>query len=197
MQQILYQREVLIDAPLTHVWQLVATEEGLRQWWGNTIHLEAKEGGRCEEWRPSRAGMSHWQGVVTLYAPPHELMMTLRAQEPQAETPEFTTISISLEAKGEQTRVYVTQRAFGMTTTTEVEQPQVPVPVPGKRQTTPLAQLQRPAPGALPIPAPLPVPATGRGLPNRSLTPQATDAVILTWQGRIERLLASAATGEN
>ena len=68
--QIIFQHETLINAPLSHVWQLVATEEGLRQWWGNAISLEAKEGGRCEEWRKQGQSVSHWQGVVTLYAPP-------------------------------------------------------------------------------------------------------------------------------
>src|SRR5215203_4571560 len=112
MQQVIVQREVVIDAPLAHVWQLVATEEGLRQWWGNTIFLEAKEGGRCEEWRNEArpgdlASPTRWQGVVTTYAPPYQLMLTMRAQDAPIEVPELTTIAISLEAKnnGEQTRV--------------------------------------------------------------------------------------------
>jgi hypothetical protein len=44
--QPIVRRELLIDAPLDHVWQLVATEDGLRQGWGNLIALEAQEGGQ-------------------------------------------------------------------------------------------------------------------------------------------------------
>jgi len=112
-QQLLFQREILIDAPLSDVWQLVGTEEGLRQWWGNTIYIEAKEGGRCEEWRPRQGVSTHWRGVVTLYAPPRELMLTLRAQDEQVQGPEFTTIAIALAARGDKTLVQVSQRAFG------------------------------------------------------------------------------------
>ena len=112
-QNFIVQREVLINAPLDHVWPLVATEAGLRQWWGNRIVLEPREGGRCEEWRSDRERALHWQGVVTIYTPPHHLMMTMRAQGRPQDTLELATISIALEARGEQTRVHVTHRAFG------------------------------------------------------------------------------------
>src|SRR5688572_15243261 len=91
--QPILRRELLIDASLDHVWQLIATEKGLRQWWGNPIALEAQEGGRCQEWRTQGERTTHWQGIVTLYAPPHQLMLTLQAQTPQQSEPELTTIA--------------------------------------------------------------------------------------------------------
>lgn len=195
MQQVTYQRDVLIDAPLAHVWQLVATEEGLRQWWGNTIFLEAKEGGRCEEWRNGPNGAAHWQGAVTLYSPPHQLMMTLRAQEPQADGPEITTISIALEANGEQTRVHVTQRAFSPTPAIGAEEQPLPDKQPAKPQGVPLAQLTRPAPGSLPMPSMTPMPATGAVKPTHNLlTRQLSDVLISTWQRRLASLVAISAT---
>lgn len=192
MQQIVVQREVLIDASLAHVWQLVATEEGLRQWWGNTIFLEAKEGGRCEEWRNDRQQPTRWQGVVTTYAPPHQLMLTMRAQEAQQEMPELTTIAITLEARnnGTQTRVHVTQRAFGamaaVGTVIEVDkeaQSKKPIEVP-------LAQLQRPAPGAYPLPQAASLPAVGSIYPSYTLlTQQQSEAIDFTWQQRLNTLI--------
>ena len=179
MTRVIFQREILINAPATHVWQLVATENGLRQWWGNTIYLEAKEGGRCEEWRPERDKTAHWQGVVTQYTPPHQLMLTLRAQEQQADGPELTTISIALEAKGDQTRVHVTQRAFA---SAPAISPRASTPQPDP-QGVPMSQLHQPAPGTIPMPAPLPQPTMGHAAPS--------DALTQTWQRRLSSLAAA------
>lgn len=189
MTQVIFQRELLIDAPRPHVWQLVATEDGLRQWWGNPISIETKEGGRCEEWRQAGDRPSYWRGVVTHYAPPHQLMLTLRAQEAQSDWPELTTISIELEAKGEQTRVQVTQRAFGAKSLIGtgdlhelVEQPTKP--------RSPLAQLDRVPPGSLPMPAQI-LPA-GRVEPLAFLISRdQADELGLVWQRRIAMLAAA------
>ncbi len=191
MTQIIFEREVLIYAPLVHVWQLVATESGLRQWWGNTIFLEAKVGGRCEEWRPAGHKTAHWQGVVTQYTPPHHLLLTLRAQEPQADGPELTTISIALESKREQTRVYVTQRAFGPASVVGTQDPRETFAQPDRPQSVPLAQLDQPAPGSLPMPVPQ-MPTTGQIDPSYNLfTRQQADALTLSWQRRLTNLAAA------
>jgi uncharacterized protein YndB with AHSA1/START domain len=167
----------------------VGTEEGLRQWWGNPISLEAKEGGRCEEWRLHRGISTYWRGVVTLYAPPHELMLTLRAQEGQEEGPEFTTITIALTAHGDKTRVHVTQRSFGRTqATTTQDQKETPT-LPEWRQGIPLARLQRPAPGSQPaIPA---TPVPDRIDPSHPFMAQPQlDVLTQTWQIRLTALAA-------
>ncbi|MCC6456979.1 MAG: SRPBCC domain-containing protein [Caldilineaceae bacterium] len=190
MTQLLFQREVLIDAPLTHVWQLVATESGLRQWWGNPISVEAREGGRCEEWRQEADRPSHWQGVVTLYAPPRQIMLTLRAQEPQSDWPELITISIALEAQGEKTHVHITQRAFGSPSLIGTADPRQPVDAHTKPRV-PLAQLDRVPPGSLPMPAQL-LPA-GRVEPSSWLISRAqSDELALTWQGRLTSLTVAS-----
>jgi uncharacterized protein YndB with AHSA1/START domain len=150
MSQIIFQRQITIDAPLAHVWQLVATETGLRQWWGNPISLEAAEGGRCEEWRFERNKPVHWQGKVTMYAPPHQLTLTLQAQEPEPGWPALTSITIALEAKGEGTSVHVTHRALATAAVTNPAS--VPQPIaPGARlQQFPTAQLGNNAPSRMP-----------------------------------------------
>jgi uncharacterized protein YndB with AHSA1/START domain len=189
MTQVLFQREVLINAPLTHVWQLVATESGLRQWWGNPISVEAREGGRCEEWRQEADRPAHWQGVVTLYAPPRQIMLTLRAQEPQSDWPELITISIALEAKGEQTHVHVTQRAFGAPSLISTDAQREPVDIHTK-PLSPRAQLDRVPPGSRPMPAQM-LPA-GRVEPAHLLiTREQSDELALSWQRRLTSLTAA------
>jgi uncharacterized protein YndB with AHSA1/START domain len=192
--QIIFQHEVVINAPLAHVWRFVATEEGLRQWWGNAIALEAKEGGRCEEWRRQGERLAHWLGVVTLYAPPSQLTMTLRGQDIPADEPQLATIHITLEAHGEETRVHVTHRAFDMAT---MPQPDLPgraptgIPLPHAPQGVPRAQLDHPAPGSLPMPAPQPT--VGNIEPNRWLVGQTAAGVIQArWEARITSLIACA-----
>lgn len=189
-RHIIVQREVLINAPLAHVWPLVATEEGLCQWWGNKIVLEAKEGGRCEEWRSERERASHWQGVVTIYTPPHHLMMTLRAQGTSQDSPELATISIALEARGEQTRVHVTHRAFGPADAIATGDQRDMVEIPEMPHEMPMAQLVRPAPGTLPTQTPHY--GSGRIAPADSFNRQSSDALIFMWQQRLTTLIASA-----
>jgi uncharacterized protein YndB with AHSA1/START domain len=136
---LIVQREELIHAPLERVWQLVATEEGLRQWWGNRIALEANEGGQCEEWRSEGNQIIHWRGVVTRYAPPHELVMTLRAQGPQQDGAALTTIAIALAQEGQTTRIQVTQRAFAPAPVVAPSLPETATPP--TKYRVPLAQL--------------------------------------------------------
>jgi uncharacterized protein YndB with AHSA1/START domain len=195
MTQIIFQREILIDAPLTHVWQLVATEEGLRQWWGNTISMEAKEGGRCEEWRAGKRKTAHWQGVVTIYTPPYQLMLTMKAQEADDGEPEFTTIAIGLEAKGEQTYVHVTQRAFEPAAVIGSQVPLEPIVQPSQPRLRPYAQLDRVPPGAVPVP--IPTPSVGRIEPTHLLVShEYADALKMWWQSRFTALAASSSALE-
>lgn len=191
MTQIIFQREVLIDAPLTRVWQLVATEDGLRQWWGNSISMEAKEGGRCEEWRTQQNKPSHWQGVVTLYTPPHQLMLTMKAQGVEDGGPEFTTISIGLEAKGEQTCVHVTQRAFEAAPAIGTQEALEPMIPPSQPRRWPYAELDRVPPGA--VPKPIQTPTVGRIEPDHVLVSRVYAGELeMSWQIRFSALTAAS-----
>lgn len=194
MMQILYQREILIDAPLAHVWPLVATEDGLRQWWGNGISLEPREGGRCEEWRPHGEKLLHWQGIVTHYTPPHQLTLTLRSQEPGNHWPELTTISIALEAKGEQTLVDVTQRAFGAMPQVDTRMPdatELGEPIqPRMSPLASIAQLERIHSGSLPRSIPMPL-APSAIIPEL-ITREQSHTLTLWWQKRFASLAATA-----
>lgn len=201
MTQTIFRRELLIDAPLSHVWDLVATENGLRQWWGNAIALEEKEGGRCEEWRTSyqtetptaKQSVSHWQGIVTIYAPPHQLVLTLKADVAKAGEPEFTTIAIALQAKGASTYVQVTQRAFEGAAARAVQEPRRPLVVPNPPRVTPMAQLDRLPPGTLPQSGQLPAPTSGQIDPSHLLvSPDHGEQLEFAWQQRLAALAAAS-----
>lgn len=103
-------REIEIDAPATQVWTYVGTEPGLRQWWGQEIWLEAKEGGRCEEKGTLDGVPFHRIGKVTIYDPPRQL--TLAFQETAAEAwPSYITVSLTLAEANGRTIVTVVQQA--------------------------------------------------------------------------------------
>ena len=182
MNQIILEREIKINAPLAHVWELVATEAGLQQWWGNPITLEAQVGGRCTAEQHGQHGLSQWQGVVTEYDPPHQLRLTLQAQAAQKDGPELTTISIALQAIGEQTQVRVVQRAFGRALRAMAgEQTPMKQTQPATHLSVPMAHLH------------------GQAQPDRSQqfgwvepnNPEPNELAI-TWQGRLATLQRTA-----
>lgn len=200
-EQLIFTRELTIRAPIDHVWQLVATEAGLRQWWGNTIHLDAKEGGSCEEWRTDVGGTMHWQGTVTHYAPPHQIAMTLRCQTESHERsahnsaliPALTTITITLEASGNHTHVHVIQRAFGAASAIGTDRDAVTEPANSYR--VPLAQLDQPAPGV--IPSVTTVIRSGNIDPVALVTSHAqSEALRQLWEQRVATLIANFSTNQ-
>ena len=187
MNQIIFQREITIDAPLAHVWQLVATEAGLRQWWGNPISLEAAEGGRCEEWRLDRAKLVYWQGKVTMYAPPHQITLTLQAQEPEQGWPSLTTINIALEAKGEGTSVHVTHRALATEAVTTPALVQQAITQETSPQQSPTAQLGNNGPARTPS---YDVMQPTHKLLTPQSPPQQPDLLAQCWHVRLTSLAA-------
>lgn len=113
MTPAIVRKEIRIHASADCVWPYIGTEEGLRQWWGTTISLEAKVGGYCEE-RSQMQGISYLlRGEVTAYAPPHHLALILRNMDQGASWPTLTTLHITLQDEGEETLVTLVHRAFG------------------------------------------------------------------------------------
>lgn len=112
MMPMRIQKQIEIAAKATTVWRFLGTEEGLRQWWGLAITLEAQPGGRCEE-------HIHWQGrpcilrgQITTYDPPHQLALFLQNEDGVAGGPAWTTIAITLTEKDGRTLVTLVQEAF-------------------------------------------------------------------------------------
>ena len=116
MTPAILRKEIRIKASAAWVWPYIGTEEGLRQWWGTDISLEAKTGGYCEE-RSLVQGTSYLlRGEVTAYAPPHHLALVLRNMENGATWPALTTLHITLQDEGEETLVTLVHQAFGPAT---------------------------------------------------------------------------------
>jgi uncharacterized protein YndB with AHSA1/START domain len=113
MSDATIQREIEIDAPVERVWSLVATEAGLRQWWGGQIALEPKEGGRCEEWSRGPDGERHQRGVVTVYDPPRQLALTFQPED-DGEWPLLSTITIQVEERAGRSKVRVIHEAHSL-----------------------------------------------------------------------------------
>jgi hypothetical protein len=113
--------------------------------------------------------------------------MALRPQPMREDMPQLTTITISLEAQGDDTTVYVSQRVFGPEDATSKQVDAVPQP--GKPLDVPLAQLERPAPGTLPMPARALQP--GQVEPTHLLLSRAQAGALRDlWEARMSALLA-------
>jgi uncharacterized protein YndB with AHSA1/START domain len=103
-------QEIEIDAPAARVWQYVGTAEGLQQWWGTEIRLEARQGGQCEESGVVHGSPYYLTGEVTVYDPPSRLLLTLRDGNAHYRQPVYTTISLTLSERAGRTRVAVVHR---------------------------------------------------------------------------------------
>lgn len=123
MMPMLIQKQIEIAARATTIWRFIGTEEGLRQWWGLTITLEAQPGGRCEEsiqWQGRRCTL---RGKVTAYDPPHKLALFLQNEDAMADEPVWTTIAITLTEHNDRTLVTLVQEAFSHVTVDAVSGP--------------------------------------------------------------------------
>lgn len=117
------QKQIEIAAKAATIWRFLGTEEGLRQWWGLAIALEAKPGGLCEEqiqWQGRRCTL---RGKVTTYDPPHQLALFLQNEGAAAGEPAWTTIAITLAEHNGCTLVTLIQEAFTQVTVDAVSGP--------------------------------------------------------------------------
>lgn len=112
MLPLTIEKQIAIAAKATTVWRFIGTEEGLRQWWGLDIMLEAKLGGRCEERSHWQGRLCCWRGTVTAYQPPQQLSLFLRNADERAPWPAWMTISLCLTESEGQTLVKLVQQAF-------------------------------------------------------------------------------------
>ncbi len=102
-----------IKGSAEQIWRYVGTEAGLRRWWGVDIRMDEKQGGRCEERSFLQGRAQHLRGEVTVYDPPHRLVLILRAPENTPTWPDFSTISLTLSEAEGHTRVALDHQAFG------------------------------------------------------------------------------------
>lgn len=123
MMPMRIQKQIEIAATAVTVWRFVGTEEGLRQWWGLALTVEAQPGGRCEEfiqWQGRRCAL---RGKVTIYEPPHKLALFLQNEDAVAGEPAWTTIAITLTEHKGRTLVTLVQELFSQVTVDAVSGP--------------------------------------------------------------------------
>jgi len=116
MTPAILHKQIRIKASAARVWPYIGTQEGLRQWWGTDISMEAKVGGACEERIQVKGTSYHLRGEVTAYAPPRHLALVLRNLGHGATWPALTTLHITLQDEGEETLVTLVHQAFGVAT---------------------------------------------------------------------------------
>lgn len=102
-----------IKGSAEQIWRYVGTEAGLRHWWGADIRMDEKQGGHCEERSFVHGRAQHLRGEVTVYEPPHRLVLVLRAPENATTWPAFSTISLTLRETDDHTLVEINHQAFG------------------------------------------------------------------------------------
>ena len=112
MMPMLIQKQIEIAAKATTVWRFIGTEEGLRQWWGLALVLEAQLGGRCEEVIQWQGCCYTLRGKVTAYDPPHQLGLFLQNEDEAAGGVAWTTIAITLSERNGHTLVTLVQQVF-------------------------------------------------------------------------------------
>jgi uncharacterized protein YndB with AHSA1/START domain len=122
MMPVTIHKSIEIQAPVERVWNYIGTEDGLRQWWHADIELEGRKGGHCAEYALNQGRPRHLTGEVTVYDPPRQLELTLHDPHDDA-WPSLTTISVTLEAVADYTRVSVMHRAYGVAPALSDERP--------------------------------------------------------------------------
>lgn len=199
-------QEIEIDAPAAHVWRFIGTAEGLRQWWGTNIYLEARQGGRCEERGVIEGIPYHLSGEVTVYDPPSRLRLTMHNGKTKSgdayHPPLYTTITLTLREQAGRTRVSVEHRRFVPVATPYADTERVPVqPIqPGARHRA--GKIAQDPAARVPIRQPVLPP--GAGVPAFPLPAPAevhrnaiSVALSNAWAARLSRLQAATMSGRN
>lgn len=136
MMPVTIRKTIEIKAPVERVWRYVGTEDGLRQWWGVNLSLEAKQGGRCAERSLFNGKPLYLTGEVTVYDPPHQLSLLLRRADAAESWPTFTLISLQLQETEGNTVVTLEHQALGTLPaeyTSGWPMPQVQTPMPERQ----------------------------------------------------------------
>jgi uncharacterized protein YndB with AHSA1/START domain len=117
-------KEIQIAAPVAHVWQFIGSEEGLRQWWGADVTFEARQGGRWVERGFLDGAPYQLSGVVSLYEPPHRLVLVMSDEPGLAMFPTLMHIDITLSETEKCTLVQIVHQFYS------AQQPATPGPQP-------------------------------------------------------------------
>lgn len=102
------EHELLVAAPVAHVFDAFATSAGLDTWWTETSSADPRPGGRYTlGFGPGYA----WTGIVRTWDPPHAIEWEMTETDPM---PDWTgtRVGVSLTPEGEATRLQFWHRGW-------------------------------------------------------------------------------------
>jgi uncharacterized protein YndB with AHSA1/START domain len=104
------EREILIDAPVGVVWQVVTEPEHIRGWFSHSVELDLRPGGPVVLGWPDHGGV---QGRVERVEPPHFFSFRWMMEGERAFSEDDSTlVEFSLRADGDSTRLTVVESGF-------------------------------------------------------------------------------------
>ena len=104
------EREILVDAPLGVVWEVITEPEHLSGWFSDSVEIDLRPGGKLTlVWEGSHTE----QGRVEKVEPPHVFSFRwIRGSATKAREDNSTLVEFSLSAEGEGTRLRVVETGF-------------------------------------------------------------------------------------
>ncbi len=107
------EREILIDAPIEVVWEVITDSAHVSGWFGETAEIDLRPGGRIiHAWKEDR-GLTEERGIFERIEPPHYFSYRwIRGAEAEAREYNSTLVEFTLTADGEGTRLRVVETGF-------------------------------------------------------------------------------------
>lgn len=107
------EREILIDAPIEVVWEVITEPAHVSGWFGEFAEIDLRPGGRITHaWKEER-GLTEERGIVEKVEPPHCFSYRwIRGAEAEARDDNSTLVEFTLTVDGEGTGLRVVETGF-------------------------------------------------------------------------------------
>jgi uncharacterized protein YndB with AHSA1/START domain len=104
------EREIVIDAPPSVVWEIVTEAQHLGGWFSDEAEIDLRPGGRMLlTWR----GHGTYEGCVETVDPPRVFAFRWQTREGEFSETNSTLVVMTLEAEQARTRLRVVESGFG------------------------------------------------------------------------------------
>jgi uncharacterized protein YndB with AHSA1/START domain len=107
------EREILIDAPIEVVWEVITDPAHVSGWFGEIAEIDLRQGGRITHVWKEEGGPTEERGIVEKVVPPHYFAYRwIRGAEADARQDNSTLVEFTLAVDGEGTRLRVVETGF-------------------------------------------------------------------------------------
>jgi len=107
------EREILIDAPIEVVWEVISDPAHVSGWFGEIAEIDLRPGGRITHAWEEEGGLTEERGIVEKVEPPHYFAYRwIRGAEAEAREDNSTLVEFTLTLDGEGTRLRVVETGF-------------------------------------------------------------------------------------